>query len=510
MRVGIVLRFDGLDFFDCRSVLSYRPLENQYSNDAFEELNHQKPNGSAPSGRVIYDVAVVGGGVVGCAIARRFTLQGAQVLLIEKEPDILCGASKGNSAILHTGFDAPVGSLEQLCIADGYSEYHEIKDKLGLPILETEALVVAWTEDEEAKFDDIIAQASANGVEDLRRISHRELLNREPHLNAHAKSAVQVPGEQVIDPWSAPLAYLTQAVENGADVKFHAPVTGGAFDGSLWKLETPRGLVTCRMVINCAGLYADLLDKNILGRTEFETRPRKGQFVVFDKAASDLVNAVILPVPSEVTKGVLVTRTIFGNVLVGPTAEEQDSRSDASVDQGTLENLKAKAADIIPALADMPVTAVFAGIRPATDKKHYRISKNVANNWITVGGIRSTGLSAALGIANYVYRLSQDMSPETTPLDEPIWPRAPSLAEHIERDWTKPGYATIVCHCEMVTEREIQAALDASVPPGSVSGLKRRTRATMGRCQGFYCSARLAEMLEGRFEESLSIGAVGD
>jgi len=470
-----------------------------------EVLNHNKTQAGDTTAHENYDVAVIGGGVVGCAVARHFTLEGARVVLIEKEADILGGASKGNSAILHTGFDAPTGSLEQACIADGYAQYMEIRERLNLPLLDTGALVVAWTKEEEALLDGIVEQAHANGVTDVRRVCKDEIFRREPGLNSSSRSAVIIPGEHVIDPWSAPLSYLVQAVENGADTLFSTEVTGGEFDGTVWRLETTKGRFNSRTVVNCAGLYGDELNKALLGQSDFEIRPRKGQFVVFDKAASEFLNAIILPVPNAQTKGILVSRTIFGNVLVGPTAEEQKSRDDTSVDQETLESLKTRATEIIPALADMPVTAVYAGIRPATDEKEYRISTHADTNWITVGGIRSTGLTSALGIAKHIFGLYETMGHTSEALQEPHWPRMPSLAEHCKRDWNTPGYKEIVCHCEMVTEREIHAALESPVPARSLSGLKRRTRATMGRCQGFYCSARLAEILNGRFDESLAV-----
>ncbi len=456
------------------------------------------------------DVAVIGGGVVGCAVARRMALAGAAVVLVEKAADILDGASKGNSAILHTGFDAPPGSLEWRCIRDGYEEYLAIREALNLPILETGALVVAWTEAQEARLAEVLRKAHDNGVDDARLLSRAEVLAREPHLAPQVRAAVAVPREHVIDPWSAPLAYLAQAIANGARALFDAEVLGGAFDGAGWVLETRRGRVRARHVVNCAGLYGDLLDRALRGRADFAIRPRKGQFVVFDKAARRLLGSIVLPVPSEQTKGVVLCPTIFGNLLVGPTAEEQDDRADAAVDERTLKALVGHAVERLPALAGQPVTAVYAGLRPATERREYRIVEDAARNWITVGGIRSTGLTAALGIARHVERRLAAQGAAFSPPAAPSVPRVPNLAEHRPRDWQRPGYGEIVCHCEMVTDREIRAALEGPLPAGDFAGLKRRTRAAMGRCQGFYCSARLAELTEGRFAEPLAVGAAHD
>lgn len=452
------------------------------------------------------DIAIIGGGVVGCAVARRMTLEGARIVLIEKAADILDGASKGNSAILHTGFDAPVGSLEQKCVSMGYAEYLDIHKKFNLPVLKTGALVAAWSEQEEDKFEDILKKGRDNGIQNLCLMSKTQTRNIAPNLADHVRSAIWVPGEYVIDPWSSPLAYLKQAIENGGQALFNAEVMGGEFDGEKWLINTRKGQVSARYVVNCAGLYGDIVDQRVLGRAEFTIKPRKGQFVVFDKAASQLLGSIILPVPTERTKGIVLFPTIFGNIVVGPTAEEQESRSNAFVDKEILISLKEQAIQKIPALAKIQVTATYAGIRPATEEKHYRIVQDTHRNWITLGGIRSTGLTGALGLAQHVHHLLSAQAVTFKAIKKPIIPFMPNLAEHLPRDYTTPGYGEMVCHCEMVTQREILAAMAGSVPAGNLGGLKRRTRATMGRCQGFYCTARLAELTQAKFINSLDMG----
>lgn len=451
----------------------------------------------------VYDVIVVGGGVVGCAMVRRFTLEGARVLLLEKSPDILSGASKGNSAILHTGFDAPRGSLELRCMQDGYQEYLDIHARMNLPVLKSGAVVVAWNEEDLQKLEGIVQQAHDNGVADVRVIDREQLRALEPHLAPHALGAAQVPGEYLIDPWSAPLGYLQQALMHGAKTQFNAEVTHGQFDGNLWRLETSRGVFLTRTVINCAGLFGDLLEQKLLGESDFSIHPRKGQFVVFDKAASRYLTNIVLPVPNERTKGIVLTRTVYGNLLVGPTAEEQDDRLHARLDSEILAQLIAAAVERIPALEGMPVTATYAALRPASEKKEYRVRQVAGKNWMTVGGIRSTGLTAALGIARHVFSL---YAARHRPPANLQWPSMPNLAEHLPRDYQQPGYGEIVCHCEMVTIREINAALRSLLPPGDLGGLKRRTRACMGRCQGFYCGARVAELSAGHLAIPLATG----
>jgi glycerol-3-phosphate dehydrogenase len=451
-----------------------------------------------------YDVIVVGAGVVGCAVARRLALEGARVLVAEKAADILNGASKGNSAILHTGFDAPPGSIEQACIADGYREFLDIHQRLNLPLLKSGALVLAWNEEQETRLDQIVAAAHANQVTDVERIDAAEARQMEPALADNLVAAVRVPGESLVDPWSTPLAYLLQAMAHGADFLNRCEVTGGIFDGESWQLQSGRGTLTGHWLINCAGLYGDLLHRQLLAETPFHILPRKGQFLVFDKSARKLSSTVLLPVPGETTKGIVVCPTVFGNLLVGPTAEEQVSRDNADVETDTLAYLRTVGEAILPGLSRHPITAVYAGLRPATQSKEYRIQMDPSRRYLCLGGIRSTGLSAALGIARLAFRKITGAGEKYRKPDTILWPKVAQISECGQRDWERSGNHGIVCHCELVTRREILQALQGPLPAQTLAGLKRRTRATMGRCQGFYCSAELSEITLGYLSPAIS------
>ena len=441
-----------------------------------------------------FDIAVIGCGVVGLAILRRFAMAGLKCVALEKGEDILSGASKGNSALLHTGFDAPPKSLELQCMKAGYAEYLDIRQRLNLPLLETSALVVAWKEVELAKLQGIEKKALANGVTDVKPLSRTELRIREPQLAKAACGALVVPGEHVIDPWSTPLAYAHQAIAHGAEIIRRVAVVKAVKQGSEWCLTTPEGDVTARIVINAAGLFGDHVEA-LAREPEFKIMPRKGQFVVFDKPASKLLRSIVLPVPTERTKGVVLFRTIFGNLAIGPTAEETDERENPTTDTVSLEKLKATAIEMLPALKHVDVTAVYAGLRPATAQSDYVIKAHEGENWITVAGIRSTGLTASLGIAQHVAKLYPKhfgKLPKKSPV--PIWTPVPNLAEHAIRPYMKGG--EILCHCEWVTRGEIEAAANGPLPARDIAGLKRRTRAMMGRCQGFYCAAHVTAVFE--------------
>jgi glycerol-3-phosphate dehydrogenase len=451
-------------------------------------------------GRTGFDVAVIGAGVVGCALARAFTLAGARVVVLEKAVDVLDGASKANSAILHTGFDAPEGSLELACIREGYALYHEVRDRLGLPLVRAGAMVLAWTEEEVAGLPALMDQAVANGITDIHPLTAAEARGLEPELSDRVRAGFRVPGEHLVDPWSAAHGYLLQALANGAVLMRQAEVLAGRRSGDTWHLATTAGAVSADVVVNAAGLWGDEVDRRVTGESWFTIKPRKGQFVVYDKTAAALAGHILLPVPTKITKGIVVCRTAFGNLLVGPTAEEQDDREHATLDRPTLQALMRRGAEILPALAGHEVTAVYAGLRPATEEKHYRIREDLAPGYVCVGGIRSTGLSAALGIAAHVVRLAARAD---VPLDDPVWPAMPNLSVEGIRDWQCPGNGGVVCHCELVTRREIEAALTGPIAAGSLAGLKRRTRVTMGRCQGFYCTAELARLTEGRLAQPM-------
>jgi glycerol-3-phosphate dehydrogenase len=447
-----------------------------------------------------FDVAVIGAGVVGCALARAFTLAGARVVVLEKAADVLDGASKGNSAILHTGFDAPEGSLELACVREGYRLYHDIHARLGLPVIRSGAMVLAWNDEEVATLPSLMAQAVANGVTDIEPLTADQARALEPRLSPALRAGFRVPGEHLIDPWSAAHGYLLQALVNGAVLMRQAEVLSGRRADGLWHLATKAGPVSARRVINAAGLWGDEVDRRVTGQSWFTIKPRKGQFVVYDKPAAGLLGHILLPVPNKITKGIVVCRTAFGNLLVGPTAEEQDDRDHATLDQPTLQALIRRGQEILPALAGHEVTAVYAGLRPGTEEKEYRLRFDLAEDYVCVGGIRSTGLSAALGIAAHVLR---ETPGDWVPLADPLWPDMPSLTDCAPRDWQKPGHDGMLCHCELVTRREVEAALTGPLAAGSMGGLKRRTRVTMGRCQGFYCSAELARITEGRLAQPM-------
>ena len=303
-------------------------------------------------------------------------------------------------------------------------------------------------------------------------------------------------------PFTTPLAFATEAVLGGCELLLRAPVTGvqRLADGAL-ELTTPGGVLRTRFLVNAAGLHSDELDR-MLGHDGFTVTPRRGELIVFDKLARPLLDHILLAVPAATTKGVLLAPTVFGNLLLGPTAEDvKDKRDTSSTAQG-LAYLRSEALRIMPALAQHEVTATYAGLRAATEHADYQLSIHAPEGYVCVGGIRSTGLSAAMAIAEHVRAELAAAGLALEPELEAPSVRMPNLGESFPRPHAQaqrigenPDFGRIVCFCERVTRGEILAALASPIPPADLDGLGRRTCALMGRCQGFYCGAHVAALL---------------
>ncbi|MFK4226633.1 FAD-dependent oxidoreductase [Streptomyces sp. NPDC019890] len=451
----------------------------------------------------MHDVIVVGAGVVGSAIARELARHHLRTALVDASDDVGNGTSKANTAILHTGFDAVPGSLESRLVRDGRRRLAAYAAESGIPLEPLGALLVAWDEEQLAALPALAAKAERNGYHDARLIGADEVRRREPHLGPGALGALAVPGESIICPWTTTLAYATQAVRAGVGLHLNCRVESVS-SGTHHELVTDRGLLRTRHLVNAAGLHAGELDRQ-LGHGDFTVTPRRGQLIVFDKLARALVHHILLPVPTVLGKGVLVSPTVYGNVLLGPTAEDLDDKQATGSTAEGLDFLLEKGRRIMPELVEEEVTAVYAGLRPATEHDDYRIRAHARQRYIAVGGIRSTGLTASMAIAAHVTDLLADAGLDLGPARELEPVRMPNIGETFPRPYQRadliaadPEYGTLVCHCERVSRGEIRDALDSTVPPGSLDGLRRRTRARGGRCQGFYCGPTVRALFEAR------------
>lgn len=461
---------------------------------------------SGPPPNEVYDVVVVGAGVVGAAIARELARYPLRTALVEASADVGDGTSKANTAILHTGFDAVPGSLEARLVREGQGRLAAYAEECGIPVEPIGALLVAWDDEQLDTLPALARKAAHNGYRRTRTVPADELRRREPHLGPGALGALEVPDESVICPWTTTLAYATQAVRSGVDLHLNCRVSevteGSPSPDTPHLLVTGRGPLRARWLVNAAGLYADAFDR-LLGHSDFSVTPRRGQLMVFDKLARALVAHILLPVPTALGKGVLVSPTVYGNVMLGPTAEDlDDKRATGSTAEG-LAFLREKGRRIMPDLLEEEVTAVYAGLRAATEHDDYAIRSHPGQRYVTVGGIRSTGLTASMAIAAHVVELLTEAGAELGAAGELPPLTMPNLGEARPRPYQRadliaadPAYGALVCHCERVSRGEIRDALAADIPPSSPEGLRRRTRALGGRCQGFYCGAELRALFD--------------
>jgi glycerol-3-phosphate dehydrogenase len=450
------------------------------------------------------DVAIIGAGVVGAAIARTLACQDVSCVLIDAANDVGTGTTKANTAILHTGFDTVPGSLESRLLRRGSALLRDYARRAGIPVEPTGALLIAWTAEQAAELPAIRDKAHRNGCTDVRPVGSGELYRREPHLGPGALGALEVPGESVICPWTTPLAYATQALAAGARLRLRCRVTGVRAGDTEHQVVTSTGVVRCRWVVNAAGLYSDVIDR-MFGGDGFTIQPRRGELIVFDKLARPLLRSILLPVPTARTKGVLVAPTVYGNVLLGPTAEDVADREERGTTGAGLASLVEAGRRILPGLVTEEVTATYAGLRAATADRDYQIRVEAARRYACVAGIRSTGLSASLGIAEYVAGELAEAGLRLAGRPEPDPPVMPYIGQAGTRPYADaariaadPEYGRIVCHCERVTRGEIRDALASPLPPADLDGLRRRTRVLNGRCQGFYCAATVSALLNAR------------
>ena len=449
------------------------------------------------------DVAVIGGGLIGCAIARELARTNLTVMIVEARQDVGDGTSKANTAILHTGFDAKPGTLESRLVSRGYHLLKEYAGRVNIGVKPVGAVLVAWTREELDSLPSLKEKAERNGYTRTHIVGAQDIYEQVPHLGPGALGGLRVPDESIICTWTTSLALASEAVQCGAQIRFGATVTAVEVGPEYTALTVGADRIRARWVINAAGLGGDVVDA-MFGYDRIHVHPRRGELLVFDKLAAALTDVIILPVPSKLGKGVLVSPTIYGNVMLGPTAEDMIDRTDTATTEAGFEFLLAKGKTLMPRLMNEEVTATYAGLRAAHDRDDYLIEITAAQRYVIAGGIRSTGLTSCMAVAAHVRDLLTAAGVQIVDrADLPDPPRMPTLAEHelrpfadAERIAADSGYGKLVCYCERVSEGEIRDTFDTPVPPRTLEGLRRRTRAMNGRCQGFFCGAKVQELFD--------------
>ena len=337
------------------------------------------------------DIVVVGGGVVGCAILRELSRYNVKCVLLEKEPDIACGTTKANSAILHAGFDAPTGSMKAITNVLGNRLYHQLEDELDLDIKWTGSLVVATNDEEVETLKELLERGKNNGVQGLEILNREQVLEKEPNLTT-AVAALWAPSSGVCWPFEAALRFAQCAVQNGAEVIRNCRVTGFVKeDGKIAAVETNLGVIKTKCVINAAGVYADEI-AYLAGDNSFKIHPRKGEYILFDKTAcNDLVYGVVFPTPAKNSKGILVCTTTHGNTFIGPNANDMEDKEDTSVTAGGMDQIIASARKLIPNLPMGAAITEFAGLRAVSDTGDFIIGASEVEGLFNAAGMESPG-----------------------------------------------------------------------------------------------------------------------
>lgn len=448
-----------------------------------------------------YDVMIIGGGVAGAASARELSRYKVNACVVEREEDVCCGTSKANSAIIHAGYDAATGSLMAKLNVRGNEMMEELSKELDFPFQRNGSLVICLSEEDMPNLQALYDRGVANGVKDLRILNKAEVLEMEPNISDDVYAALYAPTAGIVCPFNLNIALAENANVNGVEFKFDTEVKGIRKIEGGYELITSTGVFTTKTVVNAAGVYADKLH-NMVSANKIHITARRGDYCLLDKSAGKHVSKTIFALPNKKGKGVLVAPTVHGNLIVGPTAIDVEDKEGINTTKEGMDQLIEKAGMNVKNLPMRSVITSFAGLRAHEDGHEFIIEEvEDAEGFFDCAGIESPGLSSCPAIGEMVADLVSKklglekkddfiatrkgiLDPDTLSKDE----RAALIKEN-------PAYGNIICRCEMVTEGEILDAIHRPLGAKSLDGVKRRTRAGMGRCQSGFCSPRTMEIL---------------
>lgn len=449
----------------------------------------------------MYDVIIIGAGVTGCAVARYLSRYQGSALVLERAEDVCCGTSKANSAIIHAGFDAAHGSLMAKMNVQGNRMLPELAKELDFPFRMNGSLVVCMSEEDMPRLRALYENGVKNGVEGLEIVDAQRLHELEPNVSKNAVAALWAPTGGIVCPFNMTIALAENANANGVDFRFNTKVTGFTRGEEGWTVHTEQGDFQTRYVVNAAGVYADVLH-NMVSARKLHITPRRGDYCLLDRQVGGFVSHTVFQLPGKLGKGVLVSPTVHGNIIVGPTAIDIEDRDGTNTTAAGLEELIAKAGISVDNLPIRQTITSFAGLRAHEDHHEFVIGEaEDVPGFVDCAGIESPGLTSAPAIGLTVAELlreklglrkKEDFIATRKGLLDPKSLTKEAYQALIREN---PAYGQIICRCEQVTEGEIIDAIRRPLGARSLDGVKRRTRAGMGRCQAGFCSPRVLEIL---------------
>ena len=458
----------------------------------------------------MYDIIIIGAGVIGCAVARELSKYNARILVVEKNEDVCAGTSKANSAIVHSGYDAENGTLKARFNVEGNRMMENVCKELDVPFKRIGSLTVCTEKELLPELQKLKERGERNGVEGLRVLDREELLAIEPHIGDEVVGALLAPTAGIVCPFKLTIAFAENAAVNGAEFLFDTQVNKVYADSGVWHVVTDEKEYEAKAVVNAAGVYSDMFN-NMVSERKLHITPRRGDYILLDRSAEGFVRHTIFQLPTKLGKGVLVTPTVHGNTIVGPTAVDVDDKESTATTAEGIDSVIAKSALSVKGLPVRQVITSFAGLRAHEDGHEFVLGEpEDAENFYNCAGIESPGLSAAPAIGVYIAGLIREklhLSEKESFVAERkdiLNPAKLSLEERNELIRREPAYGTIICRCESVTEGEIIDAIRRPVGARSLDGVKRRTRAGMGRCQAGFCSPKVMEILRRELNMDLT------
>lgn len=457
----------------------------------------------------MYDVIIIGAGVCGAAVARELSRYQAKICVLEKEEDVCCGTSKANSAIVHAGYDAVTGSLKAKLNVRGNEMMEELSEKLDFPFERNGSLVLCFNEDEMPNLQELYDRGVANGVRELRILNKEEVLRMEPNVADNVYAALYAPTGGIVCPFGLNIALAENAFANGVEFQFDTEVTEIHKAEEGYELQTDKGVFQTKYVVNAAGVYADKFH-NMVSGNKIHITARRGDYCLLDKEAGKHVSKTIFALPGKLGKGILVTPTIHGNLLIGPTAVDVEDKEGVNTTAEGLAQVIEKAGMSVRNIPVRQVITSFAGLRAHEDGDDFIVGEaEDAKGFIDCAGIESPGIASSPAIGEMVAEILREkmgLKEKDNFISTRQGIRNPNLLSKEERNALikeNPAYGNIICRCEMVTEGEIVDAIRRPLGAKSLDGVKRRTRAGMGRCQSGFCSPRTMEILARECDMSM-------